>query len=105
MSQMNKREAIEDMERIQKYFMDIHYPLKHAMYDREKTVKEVFDKALEFLKEESEMLKTLTSCPDCGGKLNIDDLNSCCELYSITGTCEECEGSFTYNGSIGYVEE
>ena len=46
---MSKKEAVKVMERIKKYFMDIHYPLKHAMYDRENTVGQMFSKALEAL--------------------------------------------------------
>ena len=48
---MTKKEAVEVMQRIQRYFMDIHYPLRHAMYDRENTVGKMFDKALGVLSE------------------------------------------------------
>lgn len=48
---MTKKEALEIMKRIQKYFMDVHYPIKECMYDRTHTVGEMFDKALEVLSE------------------------------------------------------
>lgn len=48
---MTKKEAIEVMERIKKYFMNAYYPIKYTMYDREHTVGQMFDKALEVLSE------------------------------------------------------
>ena len=48
---MTKKQAVEVMERIQKYFLTVHYPVRHCMYDRENTVGEMFDKALEVLKQ------------------------------------------------------
>ncbi len=47
---MTRKEAIKVMQRIQKHFMDIHYPLKHAMYDRTHTVGQMFNRVLEVLK-------------------------------------------------------
>ncbi|MCP4650407.1 MAG: hypothetical protein GY853_10060 [PVC group bacterium] len=47
----DKQEAVEVMERIKMYFLNVHYPIRHCMYDRTHTVGEMFDKALRTLKE------------------------------------------------------
>lgn len=49
---MTKEEALKILQRIKDSWLDVHYPLKHCMFNMEHTVGEMFEKALEVLNNE-----------------------------------------------------
>jgi hypothetical protein len=67
-----------------------------------------FERAIEMFrstKKPNSLMETFTECPDCGGEVNIDQIDCCCESCGIETTCKYCGEEFHLGVTIGPKED